>query len=171
MRAERITVSRSSSVSSRCVSTAMRERTTSAQPGCRSPGPPVFPLDMTRYPASAPPGRREYLAGSCVCDLNVVHHAAPDEADLAPAAAAIFTICWIRGMDDAKHDTITLRVAARVNSQCAPHRPLRRRVAGRSTFVLSLNSARTPSAPYCAKACRSNGCPSIGVRSILKSPV
>ncbi len=41
----------------------------------------------------------------------------------------------------------------------------------RSMLVLSANSASTPSAPSCAKRCTSKCSPSIGVWSILKSPV
>ncbi len=40
----------------------------------------------------------------------------PIKAILRPAAAAMFTICWMRGIDEAKQETITLRVAARVSS-------------------------------------------------------
>ncbi len=42
---------------------------------------------------------------------------------------------------------------------------------GRSTFVLSAKSARTPSDPSVAKRWRSKCRPSSGVWSILKSPV
>jgi hypothetical protein len=41
----------------------------------------------------------------------------------------------------------------------------------RSTLVLSEKSASTPCAPSSAKRCRSKCSPSIGVWSILKSPV
>src|SRR5919198_1478560 len=54
---------------------------------------------------------------------------------------------------------------ASVTSRSDPVKPRR------SIFVLSANNASTPSAPSCAKRWTSNGSPSIGVWSILKSPV
>ena len=96
----------------------------------------------------------------------------PVTATLRPKAAAASSTCWTRWTLEAKVVTMIrssqfwnwrMNVAPTVFSEGVK--------PGRSTLVESAHSASTPSLPSSPSRARSMTSPSMGVESILKSPV
>ncbi len=72
----------------------------------------------------------------------------PTKATLRPTREAMSMTCWMRWMEEAKHDKTTRRGAERQRSSRRGTTARSDGVKpGRSTFVESLKRARTPSLP------------------------
>src|SRR2546425_1285988 len=148
--------------------------------GCVTKQMPVFAMNWDEVARSnelmscgrttIPSGMRKHSRSCAISTLSTMLR--PTKATFRPTRCAISMTCWMRWMDDAKQESTTLRGAVRQSSSMRGTTARSVGVKpGRSTFVLSLKSARTPSLPQRAKACTSNAAPSTGVWSILKSPV
>jgi len=96
----------------------------------------------------------------------------PETATLRPFLAAASIICCTLCTFDAKVATIIrLLQPLKICSNFSPTLLSLIAYPGRSTFVLSERTARTPSFPSSPSLARSIISPTIGVVSILKSPI
>ena len=92
----------------------------------------------------------------------------PTSATLRPRTDAASITCCTRWMFDAKQVTITRPLQrANVSWRCGPTMVSESDQPGRSAFVESPQSRRTPSRPSSARRATSAGIPSTGVWSNL----
>ena len=81
-------------------------------------------------------------------DFDIVDHAAAHETDLAPHGSATSITCWMRWTELEKQETTNfLGRRAKEFFQAHDDCSFGKRETGRSTLVLSLKRASTPSCP------------------------